>query len=66
MTTERQLRKDYGTTRRRVMLCADKQTEAFILDAQERLTELTGAKPSLSVAMTYLIKEGHKATTSNH
>lgn len=57
-------RKDYGSTRRRIVVCADQQTEKFILEAQTRLSELTGMTPSLSVAIAYLVKEGHRATAN--
>ncbi|MEE2001648.1 hypothetical protein QWY20_09305 [Alkalimonas sp. MEB108] len=65
MKSTNKMRKEYGSTRRRIVVCADQQTERFILEAQTRLSELTGMTPSLSVAIAYLVKEGHKAAVNN-
>ncbi|PXW77367.1 hypothetical protein BZA03_101842 [Alteromonas sp. I10] len=66
MRTDIKNRTPYGSTRRRIVVCADKTTESHILEAQSRLSDLTGIKPSLSVAIAYLVKEGHKATATDN
>lgn len=57
-------RKPYGSTRRRIVVCADKTTERLILEAQDYLESVTGVTPSLSVAIAYLVKNGHQATVA--
>lgn len=64
MTTKKPSRQPYGSTKRRLVVCIDKKTEQSILEAQDHLESITGAKPSLAVAVTYLVKHGHKATVS--
>ena len=64
MTDPNNGRKPYGSTRRRIVVCADKTTERLILEAQNHLKGITGVEPSLSVAISYLVKHGHKATVA--
>ncbi len=56
-------RNEYGTSRRRFAFSADRMTESRILDAQKRLSEITGVQPSVSAAIAYLVKQGHEATS---
>ena len=64
MTNQKNGRKPYGSTRRRIVVCADKTTERLILEAQDHLESITGVEPSLSVTISYLVKHGHKAAVA--
>jgi hypothetical protein len=64
MSQTKATRQPYGSTRRRIVVCVDKTTERLILEAQDHLESMTGAKPSLAVAVTFLVKHGHKATVA--
>ena len=64
MTNQKNGRKPYGSTRRRIVVCADRTTEQLILEAQDHIESITGVEPSLSVAISYLVKQGHKATVA--
>ena len=64
MSQENNGRIGYGETRRRIMCCADRNTERRILEAQDYLSSITGQRASLSVAITYLVKNGHAHTVA--
>lgn len=65
MTDSKKNRCPYGTAKRRLIVSADKTTEGHILEAQSHLNAVTGSQTSLSVAITYLIREGHKALSAS-
>ncbi len=55
-------RGNYGESRTRITLNADRETYDLILATQRHIEQLTELPPSLTAAMTYLIKNGAKAT----
>lgn len=57
-------RQEHGTTSRRFAFSADRATERRILDAQTKLSELTGVQPTVSASISYLIKLGHEASVA--